>query len=330
MTEVELYAPREPDGLALLRDTAAALSSAHQIATALVRTGFVPPQYRGKPEEAAAAMLAGAEVGLSPLAALRSFDSIQGVAMPRAQTLRAVAQAHGHEVWVEEASDQRAVVCGQRRGSQQVERVTWTMDRARRAGLAGKGTWQQHPEAMLVARATAEVCRRIASDAILGLGFAAEERDDPAPVTTVQRATPPPGPVTVRRAPAPAPEPGPEPPADPPPVDAPPGVTAAQLRKLGAGMREHGITDRTEALAFVADVIGRDIASRNELTRDEASVVIDELDRLAAEDAGSGPTPAGDDPRTGPGDAAASPGPLEPPLPDPADGADPWTGGDRP
>jgi hypothetical protein len=320
MTEVEVYAPREPDGLAVLRDTAAALSSAHQIATALVRTGFVPPQYRGKPEEAAAAMLAGAEVGLSPLAALRSFDYIQGVAMPRAQTLRAVAQAHGHEVWVEEANDQRAVVCGQRRSSQQVERVTWTMDRARRAGLAGKGTWQQHPEAMLVARATAEVCRRIASDAILGLGFAAEERDDPAPVTTVQRATSPPppapaaAPVTVRRA---LPPHVPEPDLEEPPaaVPDPAGVTSAQLKKLGAAMRDRGITDRSDALAFVSDVIGRDVASRNELSRHEASLVIDELERLAADDAAPA-APAVDDP-----------GPSEPPLPDPADGADPWAGG---
>ena len=36
----------------------------------------------------------------------------------------------GHDVWVEEQTDKRAVVCGQRRGSEHVQKSTWTIDRA--------------------------------------------------------------------------------------------------------------------------------------------------------------------------------------------------------
>lgn len=297
-----LYQPI--NGLERLRETALALGAAHQMAQALVRTGFVPTQFKGKPDEAAAAMLAGAEVGLSPLASLRSFDLINGVATPRAQTLRAIAQSQGHHVWVEESSEHRAVVCGRRRGSDKVEQVTWSMDRARKAGLAGKATWQTHPEAMLVARATAEVCRRIASDALLGVGYATEELDDPseAPRVTVQRR-PVAAPRVAQRAPAPAltAKPEPEPEAAPvaadddeadddQPQEEAPAVTSSQLKMLGALMRQRGLTERLAALQYVEGVVDRPIQSRNDLSKHEASLVIDALQAdLAMNAAGEEP-----------------------------------------
>jgi len=62
--------------------------------------------------------------------------------------------------------------------------------------------------------------------------------------------------------------------ADEPAEDA---VTQAQIRKMGALMRELGMTDRALALEFVAHTIGHPIGSRNELTKGEASQVIDAL-----------------------------------------------------
>ena len=57
-----------------------------------------------------------------------------------------------------------------------------------------------------------------------------------------------------------------------------PGVTPAQIRKLGVLM--HG-QSRDEALAAVAAIIGRPVASRNELTKSEAGRVIDALESPA-------------------------------------------------
>jgi len=57
------------------------------------------------------------------------------------------------------------------------------------------------------------------------------------------------------------------------------GVSPAQLKKIGALMTGRGMTDRGDALAYVANVIGRHINSRNELTKDEASAVIQALER---------------------------------------------------
>lgn len=67
-------------------------------------------------------------------------------------------------------------------------------------------------------------------------------------------------------------------------------VTSAQLKKIGAQMRDLGLTDRAVALGFVADVIGREVSSRNELTRGEASRLIERM----AYDLGELPEPEGE------------------------------------
>lgn len=181
MTEVETYVePAHPDS-ALIR-WARDAREAHTIALSLVKTSFVPQSMRNKPEEAAAAILTGAEIGLTPMAALRSIDVIQGTPAMRAHALRGLVQSRGHEMWVEESNSNRAIVCGRRKGEAQVQQSTWTLDRAKALGLLVKDNWKRQPQAMLVARATSELCRLIASDVLLGLPYSIEElSDDQAP-----------------------------------------------------------------------------------------------------------------------------------------------------
>lgn len=277
--------PGSPSTVHALVQWAESASAAHRIAQSLVETSFVPQAFRGKPHEATAAILAGAEVGLSPMAALRSFDVIQGQAAPRAITLRAVVQSAGHEVYVKESTESRAVVAGRRRGSDQEQRSTWTLDRAWNLGLTGKDNWKKQPGAMLLARATAEVCRLIASDAILGIGYSIEEVEDsvPAPTVAVSRADG--GRRTARRAPVTPPPAPPEPDFDEPPSpsaaeqDTGEVITAAQLKKLHAAMNQQGLSDRAEGLAFLSVELGRGITSSKELTKAEASQVIDRLEQ---------------------------------------------------
>ncbi len=61
--------------------------------------------------------------------------------------------------------------------------------------------------------------------------------------------------------------------------DAPPpradGITADQLKELAAGFTALGITDRDAGLAAISQVIDREVASSKELTRAEASQVIE-------------------------------------------------------
>jgi hypothetical protein len=149
-----------------------------RMATSLVQTSFVPQSMRGKPSEATAAILTGMEVGLRPMSALRSIDVINGVPALRAVTLRALVQSRGHEIWVEESTRTRAVVRGRRQGSEITQESVWTTDRAKDLGLMGKDNWKKQPQAMLIARATSELCRLIAADVILGLPYSIEELAD--------------------------------------------------------------------------------------------------------------------------------------------------------
>jgi hypothetical protein len=85
------------------------------------------------------------------------------------------------------------------------------------------------------------------------------------------------------------------------------GITRAQVAKIQAGCNDIGLTDRDLRLAWIAEQIGKPtVASTNDLTKAEASIVIDVL---TAELAGlPDPTDQGDD------------GPADPTFPDPWDG----------
>lgn len=200
------------------------LSQAYTIATRLVTTSFVPGSYKGRPEEAAAAIMTGSEIGLSPLASLRAIDIIQGTPAMRAITLRALVQNSGHEIWTQESTATRAVVRGRRRGSDKVETSEWSIDRARTMQLLSKENWKKQPTAMLLARATSEIARLIAADVLLGLPYSVEELDDLGqPETQAKAETPAPKRTTrtARRAPLPERQAEPAPEAKPVEQDVP-------------------------------------------------------------------------------------------------------------
>lgn len=60
-------------------------------------------------------------------------------------------------------------------------------------------------------------------------------------------------------------------------------ITPQQMTALSVAFREAGIEDRDEKLAYVADKIGRKVSSSKELTKDEASALIDEVKLLKPE-----------------------------------------------
>lgn len=269
---------------------AEAAQAAHTMATSLVQTSFVPEAFRNKPHEATAAILAGAEIGLDPMAALRSFDIIQGTAAPRANTLRAVVQSRGHELVLTESTATRAIVKGRRRGEQNWQQSAWTIDRAAKLGLTNKSNWKNQPQAMLVARATAECARLIASDAILGIPYASEELidgDTDAGVTLAVDTAPEVRPArrTAQRAPRPTPEPAPEPELDnyEPEVAAlaerlvGEPITGPQQKMLHALLRKANLSEREAGLAAIAAILGRDVESTKDLSKADATTVIDRL-----------------------------------------------------
>jgi hypothetical protein len=160
------------------------------VSAELARTPFVPASLRvmerGRYDEGAtaanvaAAILTGQELGMEPMSALRSINVINATPALSALALRALLQRQGHQIWLVEATNTRAVVSGLRAGEPEshTQTVTWTMDDAKSRNLAGKENWRKQPRNMLVARATADVARLVASDAILGVPYTIEELQD--------------------------------------------------------------------------------------------------------------------------------------------------------
>jgi hypothetical protein len=309
---LQAYDPPAP------RRWVALLPSSAELAKAVAHTEFVPAGLRGNPAAITACILYGDEIGLGPMQALAHIAVIDGRPSLAAEAMRGLALGAGHDVWVEEATNTRATVAGRRRDSDQSSRVTWTMDDAKRAGLSGKRNWRTYPRQMLIARASAELCRAIFADAIGGL-VATEELDDEAATGTAEGGdvVEQGGTRRRRRALAPVsspPTPGhadPEPAAARPPLpgeeasepgpsdstagvglgeqapapsdaDSPKLMTDPQRQKMMALFRELGFTEREGRLAFTRFVIGHAIESSTELTRDEARAVIDALETRAA------------------------------------------------
>lgn len=287
MSEMVAYQPRaelaqiqSPQDVAIHRlgEWARSADAAHQIAQTLVQTSFCPESFRNKPGEATAAILAGMEVGLQPMAALRSFDVIQGTAAARAITLRAIAQSHGHEMVLEESNETRCKMKGKRRGSSEWQPVVWTIDRAKKLGVTNKPNWRNQPQSMLLARATSELARLIASDAILGIAYSIEEIEDGAAPSSDSNvdATPAAAPATRRMSRKKAePEPGVEVAPESPLLDPSSNLAIAMF----AGMNELGITERDDRLRYASDVIGRHVNSSKEMTDDDARAVLDAITR---------------------------------------------------
>lgn len=183
---------------------------AAQIAVSLAKTQFVPASMQGKPHDITAAILAGHELGLRPMAALRSMDIIHGTPALRAHAMRGLLQSHGHKMRVVEASPTRVVMEGQRclalPGWQptwdEPQTVEWTIERAADLGLTNKAEWKKQPQTMLIARATGELARLIAADVLFAMPYAAEEIErepELAEPLTIAELTQPPSTPRKRR-----------------------------------------------------------------------------------------------------------------------------------
>ena len=65
--------------------------------------------------------------------------------------------------------------------------------------------------------------------------------------------------------------------APPPSAETPEGITQPQSKALHAAFNEAGITDRALRLEYTARIVGRPVESSNDLTKAEASKVIEAL-----------------------------------------------------
>lgn len=153
---------------------------ANLIAKSLAQTSFVPASLRGKPQDITAAILAGQELGLQPMATLRSLDVIQGTPALRAHAMRGLVQSKGHKIQILESTDRICRMRGRRvdEGDDDWQPAEWTIEQAQQLGLLSKDQWKKQPKSMLVARCTGVICRLVAADVLYAMPYASEELGD--------------------------------------------------------------------------------------------------------------------------------------------------------
>lgn len=160
---------------------------------------FVPKAFAGKPGDVLAALMMGAEVGLSPLAALRGIAVINGRPSLWGDALLGVAMQHpdyvAHREWIEGEGDKMVACCIVVRRGSEPHTVRFSVDDAKKSKLWGKaGPWQEYPKRMLQLRARAWAIRDKFADALAGLASAEEVQDAPPEGVTVNvTAAPEPG-----------------------------------------------------------------------------------------------------------------------------------------
>lgn len=272
---------------------AAQMAYAENIAKAAV----LPAAYRGKPADILVAIGLGEAVGITPAQSLYEIFVVNGRPSPSANLVASLVRRAGHKVRVR--GDEQTCTAQLVRDDDPdfTYEVTWTMDMARRAGLAGKDVWKHYPANMLRSRAIMDVCRAGAPEAMLGMEYSREELadiDDGAKQGEAPRSAT----AKARQRMAQAQTAAPEPAADgevlaevieEQPADTGEQISPAQQRALFAAFRDAGFTSdarsdegRAARLAYMSQVVGHAVESTNDLTRAEASRILDALHADAA------------------------------------------------
>jgi len=195
-----------------------------EIATALVKSGLMPPSVKS-PEAAAAVILKGWELGIPPMHALAHIVILQGKPGCSAELHLALLARGGVTFeWEKDGSGGEACIVFRRPNMKEV-RGTFNRNDAKAAGLLGNQTWGKYEKNMLRARAITNGARMCAPDLLCGMSYTPEELgaevDEDGNVVAVPDEKPAPEPAkpaaraTKADKPKPAPEPAPAPPAPP-------------------------------------------------------------------------------------------------------------------
>jgi hypothetical protein len=159
------------------------IEEAYRIAQAFSKSSFIPQEYRGKPDDAFAAITLGMEVGLPPMRSLQSIAVVLGTPCIYGDAQLALVKASGRLAYFNESyqgsegSDEFAAVCEvQREGDEEITTEKFTIKDAKLAKLWNKsGTWTTHPKRMLRYKARAFALRDKFADVLLGLTHSVEE-----------------------------------------------------------------------------------------------------------------------------------------------------------
>lgn len=173
--------------------TPKSLSEAKQLADTLSAARTIPEALQKSPADCMAIVLAGAELGLAPMQSIRALVLIKGKPTLSADAMGALVKSRRElckYLTLKHSDGTRATYETLREGDPTPTTMSFTIDEAKAAGLAGNDNWRKFPAAMLRARALSAICRAVYPDLLLGVYDPDELRNEPRDVTP-PRASPP-------------------------------------------------------------------------------------------------------------------------------------------
>ena len=144
-----------------------------EIANSFAQSGFFG--YKN-PAEAFTLMVLAQANGLHPAKAAERYHIIQGRPAMKADAMLAAFQEAGGSVkWIKRTDTEAKLWLSHPNGGEL--EVTWNMERAKNAGLAGKDNWKKFPAQMLSARCVSEGVRALFPACLCGM-YTPEEVQD--------------------------------------------------------------------------------------------------------------------------------------------------------
>lgn len=175
------------------------------LASQLVKSGLLGKNIN-KPEAAFAIILAGRELGLTAMQSLRSIHIIEGKPTLSSDLMVALVKRSPtcRSFKLVESTNDSATYETDRIG-EGVTRMSFTIEDAKLAGLAGKDNFRKYPAAMLRARCIAALARVVYPDVLVGIYEENELSAESSMPAAREFADTPIAPVIVRPAPESAP-----------------------------------------------------------------------------------------------------------------------------
>ena len=149
------------------------MNDIEKMGTAISKSGLFGMK---TPDQAIALMLIAQAEGMHPAIAARDYHVIQGRPALKADAMLARFQTAGGKVnWdVYTDAEVKATFSHPAGGS---VTLSWTLEQAKRIGLAGKDNWKNYPRAMLRARVISEGIRTVYPGCVVGV-YTPEEVQD--------------------------------------------------------------------------------------------------------------------------------------------------------
>ena len=144
------------------------MSDIQAMAQAFAKSGLFGTK---TPDQCMALLLLAQAENCHPAIAMRDFDIIQGKPAKKSEAmLRSFITADGVIEWHEMSDTKADASFTHPKGSNgKPVRISWDLDRAKKAGLLGKDNWTKYGRQMLANRVISEGCRRVYPAATSGM-----------------------------------------------------------------------------------------------------------------------------------------------------------------